>query len=545
MEAFYLVRLDVICLAVLTGLIIFLLTRKGRANLPPGPFAWPLIGNLAMLDKQVHLQISKLSEKYGPVFRLYFGPKLVIVVSGRKLVEECLNTRTIEFSMRPDFITTKYILKGRSFAFGNTTVARHLKLRKLAMWAMKNSLNSSEKNAARHQLRERNNEETAFIAAEMSNNNSLEEQLSEDANELGNKLVDIYEQWEATHGTVLHPSCKSYTEKFFETILTVSVKTMASTILVKRYEYNDAQLKVLAKCMNDFKTIDQKVGLINFCTIARVFCRKHLKSYIALCESYTRIVEKHIQMQKKKLENHNLPNNSTHSLEANMISNVLVNKAKTDEENEADATTVVGDMFGASVDTTSVALMWIILYFAKFPFQFYKVQAAIDDFYGKNGRLPSFEERHQVPQMLAFIQETLRHTSILPFTIPHTPVHDTTLGGYSIPHGAVIMISLWSLNKDQEFWGDPETFRPDRYFDDNNEYDRRLAQKVNVHGAGRRGCPGKNFSEMVLFTFAANLARSFDFKCFGPDANVLPKALLGISLTPEIIDVKVTERQSN
>ena len=88
-------------------------------------------------------------------------------------------------------------------------------------------------------------------------------------------------------------------------------------------------------------------------------------------------------------------------------------------------------------------------------------------------------------------------------------------------------------------------FRPDRYFDDNNEYDRRLAQKVNVHGAGRRGCPGKNFSEMVLFTFAANLARSFDFKCFGPDANVLPKALLGISLTPEIIDVKVTERQSN
>ena len=55
-------------------------------NLPfSGPSPLPFVGNLHQIlseDPIVFKSFHKLAQKYGPVVRLWFGPKLAFVISG-------------------------------------------------------------------------------------------------------------------------------------------------------------------------------------------------------------------------------------------------------------------------------------------------------------------------------------------------------------------------------------------------------------------------------------------------------------------------------
>jgi len=70
-----------------------------------------------------------------------------------------------------------------------------------------------------------------------------------------------------------------------------------------------------------------------------------------------------------------------------------------------------------------------------------------------------YSERFDLPYFHAFTTEVIRHSSFLPFAVPHTPVQDTTLNGYDIPHGASIMVNFMSLNWDSSVWKNPDAFR--------------------------------------------------------------------------------------
>ncbi|KAG8391623.1 hypothetical protein BUALT_Bualt01G0206600 [Buddleja alternifolia] len=56
------------------------MARKS-SKLPPGPFPFPIIGNILSLGSKPHISIAKLSEKYGPVMTLKLGSITTIVVS--------------------------------------------------------------------------------------------------------------------------------------------------------------------------------------------------------------------------------------------------------------------------------------------------------------------------------------------------------------------------------------------------------------------------------------------------------------------------------
>ena len=55
---------------------------------------------------------------------------------------------------------------------------------------------------------------------------------------------------------------------------------------------------------------------------------------------------------------------------------------------------------------------------------------------------------------------------IAPLSVPHTTSQDTTVGGYAIPKGTMVIPFLYSCHHDYDIWGDPENFRPERWIDD-------------------------------------------------------------------------------
>ncbi|TYJ98337.1 cytochrome P450 81D1-like [Cucumis melo var. makuwa] len=86
------------------------LLRPRWLNLPPTPLFWlPLIGHLHLLKHPVHQTLQNLSQKYGHVFSLRFGSRLVVVVSSPSAVQECFTKNDIILANRPLLESGKYL----------------------------------------------------------------------------------------------------------------------------------------------------------------------------------------------------------------------------------------------------------------------------------------------------------------------------------------------------------------------------------------------------------------------------------------------------
>lgn len=65
--------------------------------------------------------------------------------------------------------------------------------------------------------------------------------------------------------------------------------------------------------------------------------------------------------------------------------------------------------------------------------------------------------------------EVQRRTNIPPLGISHRAVCDTEIFGYTIPKGAIVLPSLYSIHMDPDYWKDPLAFRPERFLGDSKK----------------------------------------------------------------------------
>ncbi|KAL3521500.1 hypothetical protein ACH5RR_019649 [Cinchona calisaya] len=86
-------------------ILLFLVNRRRKLNdslqIAPGPFSWPIIGNVLDLDaKKPHFSLVNLAKSYGPIFSLKFGARSVVVVSSSTAAREIYKVHDREFSGR-------------------------------------------------------------------------------------------------------------------------------------------------------------------------------------------------------------------------------------------------------------------------------------------------------------------------------------------------------------------------------------------------------------------------------------------------------------
>lgn len=81
--------MDFVTWFLLSGLVALVIGYflSGPKNLPPGPRPLPLLGNTRDLqDGSPHLLFYQWAKKYGNVMRIYYGTKMMIVLSGYKVI---------------------------------------------------------------------------------------------------------------------------------------------------------------------------------------------------------------------------------------------------------------------------------------------------------------------------------------------------------------------------------------------------------------------------------------------------------------------------
>lgn len=162
-----------------------------------------------------------------------------------------------------------------------------------------------------------------------------------------------------------------------------------------------------------------------------------------------------------------------------------------------------------------------------------KMQMEVDEVVGSN-RLPTLDDRTHLNYLEAVIRENLRMETVVPSSVPHSALEDTTLEGYSIPKGTVVIPGLYASNISKELWGDPENFRPERFLDNNGKLDLSKDYGVSF-SSGRRNCAGETFSRNMMFLMVATFCQNFDI-LLGPGQkapNVKTHHMPGAVISPK------------
>jgi cytochrome P450 len=172
------------------------------------------------------------------------------------------------------------------------------------------------------------------------------------------------------------------------------------------------------------------------------------------------------------------------------------------------------DFFGAGVVTTRSTLGILInVLVHNVPIQ-EKLHQEIISTIGDSH--PALSDRENMPYHMATLLEINRFASIVPLSIPHKSTRDTAIdvNGTSIPIPAEteILVHLWGLHHDEQFWIKPYEFDPQRFLDDNGELvpaDHPNRKHVMAFGAGHRVCVGEVFALSRMFLILANLIQTF------------------------------------
>ncbi|EGN94235.1 hypothetical protein SERLA73DRAFT_163227 [Serpula lacrymans var. lacrymans S7.3] len=167
-----------------------------------------------------------------------------------------------------------------------------------------------------------------------------------------------------------------------------------------------------------------------------------------------------------------------------------------------------GTFYAAGSDTTAAAIANMIMAAALHPEEQAKIQDELDMIVGSD-RVPTFADHDMLPQLQAFVLETLRWRPITHLGFAHRATSDIIWKGYRIPAGATVYGVHWAITRDPVVFPDPERFNPQRWFD--SEGKLRTDIKAFTFGFGRRACPGNHVANRSIYINAALLLWSFRF----------------------------------
>ncbi|XP_022376210.1 cytochrome P450 1B1-like [Enhydra lutris kenyoni] len=489
----------------------WLLRRRRRqpGSAPPGPFAWPLIGNAAAIGPAPHLSFARLARRYGDVFQIRLGNCPVVVLNGERAIRQALVQQGAAFADRPRFASFRVVSGGRSLAFGQYS----------PRWKV-------QRRAAHSTMR-------AFSTRQPRSRRVLEGHVLGEARELVALLVRG-----SAGGAFLDP----------RPLTVVAVANVMSAVCFGcRYSHDDAEFRELLSHNEEFGRTVGAGSLVDVLPWLQRFpnpVRTAFREFQQVNRNFSNFVLDKFLRHRESLQPGAAPRDM---MDACILSAETEAAAEGSDYGGARldleyVPATVTDIFGASQDTLSTALQWLLILFTRYPEVQARVQAELDQVVGRD-RLPCLDDQPKLPYVMAFLYEAMRFSSFVPVTIPHATTTSASVLGYHIPKDTVVFVNQWSVNHDPAKWPNPEDFDPGRFLDKDGFIDKDLASSVMIFSVGKRRCIGEELSKMQLFLFISILAHECNFKA-NPDEPAMMDFNYGLTIKPKSFRINVTLRES-
>ncbi|XP_056403081.1 cytochrome P450 1B1-like [Hyla sarda] len=472
----------------------------GQKKSPPGPFPWPLVGNAMQLGQMPHLTFCKMAQIYGNVFKIRLGTHDIVVLNGESTIRQALVKHSAEFAGRPNFPSFKVISGGKSMAFSTYS----------HVWR-------AHKKMAHSTLR-------AFSTLNTASTRLFEEHVASEAEDLIRVFLHL-----SAGGGYFHPHHEC----------TVAIANVICALCFgRRYSHDDQEFKALVGRNDKFGQTVGSGSLVDLLPWLQSFPNPVRSLY----QSFKDLNVEFFDFVKDKVRQHRETYNPTVTRDmSDAFIGLIDHGVGAGEVLSKDyVETTVMDLLGAGQDTNSTALSWIILLLIKYPEIQKKLQEEIDRVVGQE-RMPCAEDRAKLPYVQAFIYESLRFSSFVPLTIPHSTTRDVVIDGFYIPRDTIVFVNQWSVNHDVDKWTNPDQFQPERFLDENDHLNKDLIYGVMIFSLGKRRCIGDQLSMLQLFLFTSILLHQCSFLA-DPKEELTMNGINGLAIKPAPYRVCVRAR---
>ncbi|GLJ49943.1 hypothetical protein SUGI_1062020 [Cryptomeria japonica] len=461
---------------VIVMLMIFYMFSRRRGRLPPGPFPWPIVGNLLQMKELIHRSLYDVSQKYGPIASLKLGSVTTIVISSPDMAKEILKTKDLIFAGRPATAAAKYIFYDFKDV-GFTPYGPYWRqMKKLCMVELLNAKRIESMRSMR--------EEAVSVAVrsvwEKSRHGTVAVNLSKILSSLvSSQILKIL------YGTAISDDqgVGSHGEKIKELLLEASMTVGIFNIgdFIPWLDWLDLQgVKRRMKTVN--KSLDQMM---------------------------TTIIEQH--RQRRSSSSGKQQPNSNDVIDALLDMQAADSITITDDHLKG----IVFDIFAAGVETTYTTLDWVMSSLIQNPSVQKKLQEEVEAVVSKE-RAVQESDLQGMEYLLCVVKEALRLYPPVPLLIPHESTEDCTIDGYFIPKKSRVFVNTWALGRDPKVWKDPLEFKPERFMGTDIDFIKGKDYfDVVPFGSGRRACPGASMSVATLTLAIAQLVHCFDWRAEG------------------------------
>ncbi|RAL13723.1 cytochrome P450 [Aspergillus homomorphus CBS 101889] len=205
----------------------------------------------------------------------------------------------------------------------------------------------------------------------------------------------------------------------------------------------------------------------------------------------------------------------------------------------------------AGSDTTSVIMAGFFFYIVRTPHAYTKLVHEI------RNTFTTVEEIRGGPTLLAScpylracVDEAMRITPAGPSELPRTVLPGgITIDGEFIPEGTTVGVSHWSFYRNEEYFPDPDVYRPERWLVDpaagvSAEDVARARSSCFPFTAGTTSCAGKNFALLELYMTIARTVWLYDMRLLpGDKTGVVGSEAAGVGEVFEVWDSYISLRE--
>ncbi|XP_047325119.1 cytochrome P450 CYP82D47-like [Impatiens glandulifera] len=504
--------------------VILFLGGAGDHPKPPEPSGtWPVLGHLLLLrgPKHLHVALSEMADKYGPIFSIRLGLRRAIVVSNWELAKELSTTHDLTVASRPQ------MLAGKHLGYNN------------AMFGL------SPYGSYWRQIRK-------FVSLELLSMRRLNLLGHIRVSETNASIQQLYKLWADKGDDNLTLTTGSYSDGVLvdmrQWLLDFTTNVIHRIIYGKRYDGSGVDMEEARKCQRILKKITRLIGL-NVVGDMIPWLRwldigGHQKVMKETSKEYDNLMEEWLEEHHDRRKGHN----DSGSADRDFI-DVMISKLKDVNIDNYDADTINKstclNLNLGGVDSTATMLTWTISLLMNHREVLMKVEEELDIHVGKGRNV----EESDIPKLVylqAVMKESLRLYPPVPLGGPREVTKDCVVGGYHVAAGTRLFFNIWKVQHDPKIWSEPLEFRPERFMTTHRNTDFRGQNfELIPFGTGRRVCPGINLSMQMGHLVLASLLQSF--KLLNPNNELVDMtAVEGVSLSKATpLEVIITPKLSS
>lgn len=183
----------------------------------------------------------------------------------------------------------------------------------------------------------------------------------------------------------------------------------------------------------------------------------------------------------------------------------------------------------AGHETTAAVLTWTMYCLSHHPDVAAAVAAEVDAVLGDAA--PGLDDMPRLRLTTRVVNEAMRLYPQPPVLIRRA-AEDTELGGYAVPKGADLFISVWNLHRSPSHWDRPDEFDPMRFgpLDGPAPNETTVGYKYLPFGGGKRKCVGTR--ERDRGCFGRGVGEGDTIPCHAPTHHPPPSRLFQATSLP-------------